>query len=362
MPAHHLYNTWFKRIRELLPKERVTRVRNVAWIIVGLFQGQSVHLSCIAQKLPFKAKLTSTTDRFRRLINNPAFAVRTWYKPIAEALLADASRCGTVRLIVDGSKVGAAHQLLMVALAYRKRALPIAWDWIPTARGHSKTALQLKLLRFVHSLMPDSAEIILTGDSEFGRIPVAQQLDRWHWGYVLRKKGDTHVCISHTSLDWQLFSNLITVRDQIGWYTHAIVTRKHLYHTHLLAYWATGAKEPWLLMTNLSDSRLALKSYRQRMWIEEMFGDWKRHGVCLEQTHLRGRDHLSRLVFLVALLYLWLVAFGARAIKSGQRHLVDRKDRRDLSLFRIGLRLLDRYISQNQYPTIRLRPYFETVR
>ena len=362
MSAHRLYDTWFKRIRELLPTERITRVRNVAWMVVGLLLNESVHLSCIARRLPFAAKRTSITDRFRRLIDNQAFAVRTWYRPIAETLLAEAARCGTVRLILDGSKVGAAHQLLMVALAYRKRALPIAWDWVKGPRGHSKTAKQLALLQFVHSLLPASCKVVLVGDCEFGKVPVAQRLDRWHWDYVLRQKGATRVCISRTSMDWQMFSSLVTARDQIAWYAHALVTYKHLYHTHLLAYWESGAKEPWLLMTSLPEASLALKAYRRRMWIEEMFGDWKRHGVRLEQTHLRGSAHLSRLVFLVALLYLWLVAFGVRAIKAGKRPLVDRKDRRDLSIFRIGLYLIDRFITQDRYPAIRLIPYFETVR
>jgi hypothetical protein len=149
LSAHHLYDTWFNRIRELLPAERITRARIVAWMVVGLYLSQSVHLSCIAWRLPFVAKLTSVADRFRRVIHNQAFAAHAWYQQIAEALLAEAARCGTVRLIVDGSKVGAAHQLLIVALAYRKRALPIAWDWVQCARGHSKVEMQLELLQWV---------------------------------------------------------------------------------------------------------------------------------------------------------------------------------------------------------------------
>jgi hypothetical protein len=98
------------------------------------------------------------------------------------------------------------------------------------------------------------------------------------------------------------------------------------------------------------------------MWIEEMFGDWKDHGVHLEETHLRGSARLSRLVFLVALLYLWLVTRGTQAIKSGERRLVDRSDRRDLSVFRIGLYLIDRYSTHGRYPAVCLKPCFESVR
>ncbi len=51
---------------------------------------------------------------------------------------------------------------------------------------------------------------------------------------------------------------------------------------------------------------------------------------------------LSRLTLPVTFLYIWLFSVGSRTIRAGLRQLVDRKDRRDLSLFQIGLRLLDR--------------------
>ena len=43
-----------------------------------------------------------------------------------------------VHLIVDGSKVGFGHQLLMVAVAYRRCTLSLAWSWVRTVCGHSK--------------------------------------------------------------------------------------------------------------------------------------------------------------------------------------------------------------------------------
>ena len=49
---------------------------------------------------------------------------------------------------------------------------------------------------------------------------------------------------------------------------------------------------------------------------------------------------------------------GSRAIKDGLRHLVDRPDRRDLSLFRIGLYLRDRYLVNDVPFVIRFQPLF----
>jgi hypothetical protein len=81
------------------------------------------------------------------------------------------------------------------------------------------------------------------------------------------------------------------------------------------------------------------------MWIEEMFGDLKKNGFDLERTMLRHFDRLSRLTLAVALLYIWLISIGTRTIRDGLRVLVDRKDRRDLSIFQIGLRFIERCVT-----------------
>jgi hypothetical protein len=67
-------------------------------------------------------------------------------------------------------------------------------------------------------------------------------------------------------------------------------------------YWGRGEKEPWLLATNLLECQEALSCYRRRMWIEEMFADFKGHGFDLESTQLRSFARLSRLTLAVAIL------------------------------------------------------------
>jgi len=53
------------------------------------------------------------------------------------------------------------------------------------------------------------------------------------------------------------------------------------------------------------------------------------------------------LTLAVILLYLWLIFGGLRVIKNGKRHFVDRHDRRDLSLFQIGLRWFERCVKND---------------
>ena len=83
------------------------------------------------------------------------------------------------------------------------------------------------------------------------------------------------------------------------------------------------------------------------MWCEELHADLKKHGFDLESTMLRDFLRLSRLTLAVALLYVWLLSIGGRTIHQGLRHLVDRHDRRDLSIFQIGLRFTARMLTND---------------
>ena len=45
MAINQLYHNWITQIKQLRPKERITRVRNMAWLMTGIFESKSVHLS-----------------------------------------------------------------------------------------------------------------------------------------------------------------------------------------------------------------------------------------------------------------------------------------------------------------------------
>ena len=354
MPVR-LYNTWIDQIRQLCPQARKKILHNFTWLLVGIYLSQSVHLSKIANKIPGKAKLPSVVQRMSRLLQS-AIRVRKWYSSMAETLLKSQAQHGTVRLIVDGSKVSFHHQLLMVSIAYRRRAIPIVWTWVK-GRGHSTAIKQLALLTYVRNLIPDNVSVSVVGDCEFGAIAVLDRLDAWGWWYVLRQQSDVLIDLTLHN-NWQRFGDVIQNPGQSHWLDRGFLTKTHVYETYLLAHWKCGEKEPWLLATNYSSKRQALRAYRRRMWIEEMFGDFKGHGFNLEDSHLRHFLRLSRLTLAVVLLSVWLIAFGSHVIKNGQRSLVDRADRRDFSIFRIGYNMIERLLTNSQPLKIVLIPYF----
>lgn len=344
-----LYRSFLESVSNLLPKERVTRQRNLAAMLVGIYLSGSVQLNRIASKVPSAAKLTSISKRLSRFVSNEGIDANDCYCLVAEGVVQHLLASGSeLRLIVDGSKVSADKQLLMVSIAYRRRALPLRWCWIPHRKGRSSSAKQLTLLHEVYRLIAPEAKVSLVGDSEFGDVRVLQQLDLWGWRYALRQKGS---CLYQDAAgSWHKLHSAVA-EGQSKDLGEVLLTRKHRYRTGLVAHWQRGHKEPWLLATNYPSKHDTLRAYAKRMWTEEMFGDFKGNGFDLESTRLSDEARLSRLTMAVCLLYLWLIALGSATIKRGERQLVDRTDRRDLSIFRIGCYMLDRKLRLEQSVT-----------
>jgi hypothetical protein len=345
-------------IRQVAGQERITQQRGLAWLMACLYLGRSPHIERIANKIAGPARKRSKGERLRRWLDNPAVKVRRWYDPVARQLLAAACAEGrTVRLIIDGTRLGNDHQLLLVALAYRRRALPISWTWVRCQMGHSRANQQAALLAHVRGLMPEGTPVQVVGDSEFGAVQVLRLLDGWGWQYALRQTGK-HLVQLTAEVAWQPFGHLVTAPGHAAWFPLAQLTLKHAYVTNLLAIWQPGEAQPWLLATNLTTPQATKRLYRCRMWIEELFGDCKSNGFDIQAVRLRHFLRLSRFMLAVALLYVWLIAFGSVVVKRGQRALVDRKDRRTLSLFRIGFDRLERCIINGEAFSFRLLPYF----
>jgi hypothetical protein len=351
-----LRNAWLKKIAQMLPNEPETRRLNFVNLLVGIYLSASVHLKKIARYVPSKATATSIVTRLTRFLNNPGVKVETYYNPEAQRILQAIVAAGLeIRLIIDGSKVGATYQLLIVSVAFRRRAIPIAWIWVKHKKGHSTDKQQAELIEKVKKLLPEGAKVTLVGDGEFGRVVLIEMLEKLCWKYALRvSSSELYQRIG--GKQWHKIGSAARQGEtvEVG---EILFTKSKRYRSRLITHWGKGEEEPWLIITNMDSGKEVLGSYKRRMWIEGMFGDMKGNGFNLEDTHLRDEGRLNRLTLAVCLLYLWLVAYGSKVIKMGMRHLVDRKDRRDLSIFRIGYDMMERHFTNGEVVGIFLCPY-----
>lgn len=351
-----LYHMLRQQLCQWLPKERSTRTQNMALFLTGLYLSGKPHLSKIVRKWPVLGKLPSLTNRLWRFLNNPRVEVECWYAPVAQMIVRHLP-AGRIILVVDTTKVGFYHRVLSIGVAFKKRTLPLAWSVRRGRKGHTKVDEQLALFKQVARILPKKAEIWVVGDTEFQSVRLLRWLRRRHWHFVIRQQGKNKVCWKGQT--WVKINALNLIQGQtrvIGWVR---LTEKHDAGWYwLLLHWEDGEDEPWYLVSDQLGQAALLKTYRKRMWIEEMYADLKGHGFDLEATHLNDAARISRLVLGFCILFVWLITLGSWVVKRGYRHFVDLKSRRDKSYFRIGWDWIERCIGLNRPIPLRFKPYF----
>jgi hypothetical protein len=184
------------------------------------------------------------------------------------------------------------------------------------------------------------ADVLLLGDREFGTGVLAQWALQQGWGVCLRLRAHEYVRRAGTAY-FEMLPLLLP--GQRRFWPHITFTQKHaVTGLNLAMYWAPTAAEPWSLITTEGTCKLACASYQRRFRIEEMFKDFKNNGrgFGLELTGVRHADRLERLLLALALVYTWLLLWGAYVIASGQQKLVDNVRKPTLSLLQTGLRFV----------------------
>ncbi len=351
-----LYHKMKAQLCQWLPEERITRIRNMALLLTGLKLSGSPHLSKVVRKWPLVGKFPSLTNRLWRFLSNPRIKVAQWYEPVAEEIITNLP-AGPVTLVIDSTKVGFAHRVLTIGVAFKKRTLPLVWHVRRGRKGHSQVAEQLRLFKQVAPLLPKRATIWVVGDTEFQSVRLLRYFRRQGWHFVIRQQGKNKVRWANQA--WVKINHLALQPGQtrtIGWVR---LTQKHdAGWFWLLLHWETGEEVPWYLVSDQPGQHRLLRNYRRRMWVEEMYADMKGHGFDLETTHLKSAARITRLVLAICILFVWLITLGSWVVKRGWRHLVDCKSRRDKSYFRIGWDWIERCCSLNRPIPLRFKPYF----
>ncbi len=350
-----LYHRVLSQLCQWLPDERITRQRNMALLITGLYMGRAIHLALIVRKWPSRSKDLSLVNRLRRFLNNPSVEVREWYRPFAKQLV-QALAGQRIRLVIDCTKVGFDFRLMTISIAYRRRTLPLVWSVHRGPKGHTTVEDQLTLFRYVRPLIPADSEVWVMGDTGFQTVPLLRWLQRQGWHFVIRQQG--RIMVQSAGQPWRKLNQFELAPGETRYLGWVRMTRKHdAGWFWLILHWEKGQDEPWYLVSDRSGQRDLIRLYKVRMWTEEMYGDMKGHGFDLEATHLDDEERIARLVLGVCLTFIWMITLGSWVVKNGYRHFVDHRSRRDKSYFRIGWDWLERCLRLDDPIPIRFLPY-----
>jgi len=357
---YQVYTKVFKMLKRMTQTYHEGHMITLAKMIAGIVIGRNAQLSALSADIPGDAKDKSIEMQLRRWVKDDRLDADTVYMPFARQIL-EALASLPLILVMDGSQAGRGCMVLMVGVLYKKRALPIAWVTYKGKKGHTTAQRHIQALGKVIPLLPPESEVILLGDAEYDTTEMIVWVqENTSWSYVLRTAPQIHVCEDQNGQPigkYSLAKGQVFLRSQVGFTQQATVS------LNLVGWWGSRHKEPIYLVTNLNNAYQTCRYYRRRFQIETFFSDQKSRGFHIHKSHLSDPVRLSRMMIAACLAYVWMICQGLWVIASNNTGLIDRTDRIDKSLFRLGLDWIKFALKRNLDfdPIFHLQPLESTV-
>ena len=316
----------------------------LAAFISGIVGSKSSQLPSIATNIPERAKPESRVKRLSRWVDNKGIREEVYFLPYADILLRHLA-LETVVLVMDGSSVGRHCTALMIHVIYKGRALPLAWRVRQGAKGHFPEELHIALIELIEGLIPAGTQVVFLGDGEFDGIKLQGTVEDAGWSYVCRTSYDATASSEGERFRLDAMGACIKAGTVVA-LSEVLFTSQEYGPIMVMCCWAKGQKDPLYFVTNMSSSGEACRYYSKRFRIETFFSDQKSRGFNIHKSHLSDPQRLSRLLIAACLAYIWVVYLGSVCEKAGWTCIIHRGKRCDLSLFQLGLRLMEHFLNE----------------
>ena len=344
-----MLHDWNHQLRLLLPRARSTRVDVLALFTLGVLWSGSVTLLRVASRLPLRAADMSTERRLRRWLANRRVPVTAAWRPLVRAMLA--SRAGTeLTLALDLTPHGPRKAVIVLGLVAHRRVLPLIRHIVPSQAEWERPQAEYlgRMRRVAAGWLPRGSAVTLVADSGLTSRELVELCESLGWHYVLRLSADAKQGhnVRLPGGDERAVWGLATRPGQRLYRPVEVFKRRGWVGVQLTIYWGRGYGEPWILISDRPAGIARAREYRRRWQAEATFQDCKKRGWDIERSRVAEDNRLNRLLLVLFLALWWAHALGTRAVRLGLRRLFDRRDRRELSLARLGVRwaqhLLDR--------------------
>jgi DDE family transposase len=316
----------------------------LAALISGIVGSKSTQLPHIAAHVPNGTHPESRVKRFARWVDNAHILEEMYFLPYADVLLRHLA-LQTLVLVMDGSGVGRGCTALMIHVVYKGRALPLAWRVRQAPKGHFPEDLHIAVVELIREVIPEGTQVVFVGDGEFDGTALQATLHEAGWSYACRTAMSTVATWEGAPFRLDALGACIQPGRLVE-LKEAYVTREAYGPIMVLCCWAKGYQEPLYLVSNLATAEEACRWYQKRFRIETFFSDQKSRGFHIHKSHISDPQRLSRLFIAACLAYIWIVYLGSLGETEGWREVVHRRKRCDLSLFQLGLRILEHFLNE----------------
>lgn len=313
-------------------------------LLVHLLQKtKQVKIERLAAELPIPIQYNSRRRHIQRFLKLPSMSVVLLWFSLIEIIICEQIKVGKELIIALDRTQWKDNNVLMASAIIQKRAFPVYWNLL-AKEGATNLSEQQAILRPVMRLFK-KYKLVIIGDREFCSVELADWLQSKQVSFVFRQKKDTTFrekrkkfqplhTIKLNSGQKVLYTDIsFTQKKGLGRFNLAVYLRRK--------YKGKQEKEPWYLLTNLSDLKKTIKIYSQRFGIEAMFKDCKTGGYNLEGSQA-SPDKLTRIILLIAIAMTAAWLLGKRIKLQKQQLYICRskekgRTRKRHSNFWIGL-------------------------
>ena len=334
---------WMHMVARQVPQVRKSQAKVWAAFSWGVAVARRCSQRGVAEALPLLGKPDTVERRLQRFVANPRLDWQVGAQGLAAWILRRVHAPGPLVLLVDETSLQAYLKVMVVSLAYRGRALPLAW-WCyrNEAWPLGQVALITTLLRQIAPSVPSGCPVLVQADRGIGCSPgLLTAIDALGWYFLVRVQRTVRLQVEGREVEFGAlvpkpgarWAGAVRAFKKSGWQPCWAVGR-----------WQGRYAQPWLLLTNWPHAQAAW--YGLRMWEEAAFRDVKSGGWHWHRSQVRSPAHANRLWLVLALASAWMTSLGTQVIRhrSLRREVTSGKRWRH-SVLQLGLRLFSRWLA-----------------
>lgn len=359
-----LLQEWTAQVAALLPEVRITRVRLLALMSLGMIWAGTVRVNQVAAALPLGVRVPSIERRLRRFLDNAAVTPEALWQPLLAVLLRPWAG-QEITLVFDPTPYRGDFTVLWIGIVVHRRVLPLTWRIVPQQDPwpDQLKALLPALLAPIAAALPPGCQVTLLGDCGLRGPSFLDTARQMGWHVVLRvnvSAGQAHrlrllEATGEPGPEQGLWD--VVGRVPSGWHAAAQICKGAGWRTgYLTVCQRPGFSERWVLFSSRPGGRARIREYARRGRVEATFADGKTRGWGLEHSRMTDPVHLDRLLLVWHLALWWLHALGTLVIRRGLRPHFDRADRRDRSLVQLGALWVHHELLHDRCPPLLFRP------
>jgi hypothetical protein len=333
---------WAKKVAKAFASLSKPQSFVLAAFSFGIVRAQRCTLARIAEWLCSLGKADTVERRLQRFLANSNIGLEEGCRCLAGWVLSSLVFTGkTLVLLVDETSLAEHLKVMAVCLAYRGRAIPLAW-WCYQQEHYPMKSIALidTLLGWVAPWIPKGCRVLVQADRGLGCSPALAKMLR-HRGFEYLVRATKVMRLRLADGREVQFGSLAQKPGQQWSGPVQAFGPQHWQNCWAMIYWGQGHKEPWLLLTSWSET--PARAYGWRMWEELAFRDFKSYGWNWDRSRVWEPEHANRLWLAMALAYAWTLSLGTQAVQAEiVRKEVARGTTIRRSLFVLGIRVLGR--------------------